>query len=112
MNMTKLFVVFAISGLLASSANASYKPDSRIIHMIPNAFGMVLFKTEGTKSGSPPACDTAQRWSINATTSTGQIQASALMSAFYAGKIIYVVGTGTCTNWGDTENVDYFIVYP
>lgn len=76
------------------------------------SYGYVFFKTEGAKSGSSPACDTMSRWSINGTTPSGQIQASALLSAFYAGKIIYVVGTGTCTNWSDTENVDYFIVYP
>lgn len=111
-NIRKQFILFTSLFLLASGAQASYKIDTKITSMIPNAYGYIFFKTEGTKSGTPPACDTAQRWSINGTTPSGQIQASALMSAFYAGKIISVYGTGTCTNWSDTENVDYFAVTP
>ncbi|AJP70586.1 hypothetical protein TS85_00185 [Sphingomonas hengshuiensis] len=93
-------------------ASASYSQFGSIslIHGMPN--GAMIFTHDGARTATPSCATgaTATRWAINATTDGGKLQASMLLSAYALNKKIVVLGTGTCSAWGDTETVDYIII--
>lgn len=103
---------FAIGALLpvhsaiASNTN-NFGPISGVY--ATNA-GAVLFSVTTSGRTGIPACGAAapSRWAIDVTTSTGQAQAAALLSAYTLKKRIWVNGTGTCSIWSDTETAAYF----
>jgi hypothetical protein len=74
--------------------------------------GSVIFDHDGVRSGALPPCAQGlpTRWVTNASLPGGKLQASALMAAKALNKKIYVIGTGACEIWGDTETVNYFSV--
>ncbi|WP_156400625.1 hypothetical protein [Caulobacter sp. Root655] len=83
-----------------------------ISHLYATSNGAVMFYTDGAR-GTPPACQNAavsQRYAIDASTTGGQAQAAALMTAYSLHKRIYIVGSGACTIWGDTETIAWFLV--
>ena len=70
--------------------------------------GIVFFNTNGARTGAP-ACAATQpsRFVFTAAIAGGQALLSALQTAFARGKNVYVIGTGDCGVWGDTESVQY-----
>ena len=74
--------------------------------------GAILFYINAPHAGMPTCANNGAntRWAINAATMGGQAQLSGLMTAVARGKRISIQGTGTCSVWGDTESVDYFVV--
>jgi hypothetical protein len=49
------------------------------------------------------------RWVFNGATAAGQARLSLLLTAYSTGKSLQVAGTGACTDWNDTETMDYFL---
>jgi hypothetical protein len=90
-------------------ASVGYAGNISNIHAMKN--GKVLFTHSGARSGQP-ACATTQltRWAFDANTPAGQAQLSVLMTAYVTGKTITVSGSNACTDWGDSESVDYFYI--
>lgn len=71
---------------------------------------LVYFYLTGTPSDRP-ACATYPYWMIKDETSdTGKRQFAMLMAAYVSGRSVTVHGAGTCTRWGDGEDVDYVIL--
>lgn len=70
--------------------------------------GTPLFIQTGSRTAKP-ACATSNRWAIP-NSSAGQSMLSILLTAYAQGKRIWIVGTGTCPDWGDSETVSYFYI--
>lgn len=97
---------------LTVSATASYASQVQDVYitditMLQN--GVALFNTSATAPGLP-SCAPTGRWTIDGSTPAGQARLSALLSAFLAGRRVSVMGTGDCSVWWDSENVDYLVV--
>lgn len=108
--MKKLLAAAALLPLFfASAAQASEANFGNITGIFGAHNGAVLFYTSGTRT-TAPLCQTggAQRFAIDASTVTGQAAASVLLTAYAMNKRIYVVGSGACSIWGDTETVLFF----
>ena len=92
----------------ASVSNAS-QAGSGTIYGISIEDGKAFFYTNGART-AVPACSTIPgRWVFNAATPNGQAMLSALLSFYSTGRSVAVMGTGACTDWGDTETVRYLI---
>jgi len=107
-----LFCGIAAPMALALPAHASDAAFGYISYPYGTSNGAVMFNTDGVR-GTPPACSgpgLGQRFAINASTLVGQAQLSVLMTAYALKKRISIHGTGTCSIWGDTETVDFFMV--
>lgn len=91
---------------MASSSNQAY-----VGEIFGMARGVVLFNHAGVRS-TLPSCGTPNpvRWAFDVTTPAGQARLSMLLSAKAMHLPIMIYGTGACTDWGDTETVDYFVV--
>ena len=64
----------------------------------------------GIYSGTQPSCATHNYLMIKDESSTGgKSQYAMLMSAWLAGKLVRVVGSGSCTRWSDGEDIDSVI---
>jgi len=95
---------------LGASASASTTDAGYVSHIIINDNGVILFTHTGTRT-TPPACSgptLGTRWAFDGSTGAGHAKLSALLSAYALHKRIWVVGTGACANWGDTESVNFF----
>lgn len=101
-----ILALFALSqaGMAsASSTGTGYLTQ----YVIQN--GIAFFWHNGTRS-TPPACDGGVRFSINVTTPAGQAALAGLLTAFSSHKPITIMGTGACSDWVDTEAMQYFSV--
>ena len=70
--------------------------------------GYTFFFLEGGTKSDIPGCSTnagGQRWVIANDWPAAKYQIATLMSAFLAGKRVAVIGSNTCSVWGDTETV-------
>lgn len=110
--MSKVRAVLAVGVSLvlfseASSAAASSVTAGTINSMTVQVYspgGQYFFSTTGTRTATP-SCATQPRWVIDTSTSAGQSQVAALLSAYTMNKKVSVTGTGTCSVWADTETV-------
>jgi hypothetical protein len=112
--MRRLLGILCAAAILAAAvpAGASDAQFGNILHLYATSNGAVMFDTTGAR-GTRPACQGANvpnRYAIDASTTAGQAQASALMTAYSLRKRIYIVGSGACTIWGDSETVAWFLV--
>jgi hypothetical protein len=68
--------------------------------------GLVYVVINGTPSGQP-ACATHAYWMIMSETSdAGHKQYAMLLDAQATGAQVQILGAGTCTRWGDGEDID------
>jgi hypothetical protein len=112
MKMIFTALICAAAAAVAVPAKASDAAWGYITFPYGTSNGAVMFNTDGVR-GTPPACSgpgLGARFAINASTLVGQSQLSVLMTAYSLRKRISIHGTGTCSIWGDTETVDYFVV--
>ncbi|MBO9710399.1 MAG: hypothetical protein J7521_19525 [Caulobacter sp.] len=111
--MLRRFVLLSACVMaMASPAAASDAQMGNILHLYATSTGAVMFDTTGS-IGARPACqgsNVPNRFAIDASTVAGQSMAAALMTAYSLHKRIYIVGTGACSIWGDTETVAWFMV--
>src|ERR1700751_359813 len=94
---------------IASPAAASDAGPGYITNVMPMRNGVVIFQHTGTRTGATPACHgPGYGWTLNAGTVAGQAQLSALLTAYAQHKPIVIVGIGACSDWPDTEAMNYF----
>jgi hypothetical protein len=107
----RLFGALLCAGILglAPAARASESGPAYVTNIWMMDGGAVLFNQNGVRS-SVPACGSTlpARWAFNATTPAGQAFLSALLSAYAMHKQIHIIGTDTCSVWGDTETMVRF----
>jgi hypothetical protein len=110
--MSKLYWKFIVVLTLAfgsTAATASDQGPGRVsyVHVLNN--GVVLFIMTAPR-GTPPSCATSEptRWAFNSTTAAGQAKLSVLLTAYASAKDVWIYGTGTCADKGDTETMDWF----
>jgi hypothetical protein len=99
----------AFSNLSSNSiARASAANNGTINTIISMPSGVFLFNSNGTRT-TIPSCATNEpaRWAINGSTAAGQSTIAVVLSAYAAGKQVFVSGASTCNTWGDTEDVQY-----
>lgn len=109
--MKKIALGAILSSLIAAAPVLASNADTGTVSGIYGTHnGAVIFTTSGTRTGTIPACAIAnpQRFVIDASTAAGQSAVAVLLTAYAKGKAVNVVGTGSCTIWGDTETVAYF----
>ena len=99
-------ILFALPTAASSSAPAEV---SRVYY---TSTGAVVFHTSIVRI-DVPSCAASQptRWAIDPNTAVGKIQLAGLLTAHATGKKVEVGGTNTCNIWGDTESVNYLLVY-
>lgn len=95
-----LFLLAMASRAWASSSGSGLV--SGILMTSQTAF----FNHSGTRS-TRPSCATIDRWAFDSSTAGGQSLLATLLTAYATGRQISVLGTGTCSIWGDTETVAY-----
>ena len=98
-----------LSLALATPAHASEAQFGTITNVYGMNNGALLFTSSGSRT-TPPSCHSSfvpQRWAIDASTVAGQLAASVFLTALALKKRVYVMGSATCTIWGDTETVTF-----
>jgi hypothetical protein len=103
--LTMVFLVLIPTAALASDST------SGTVNNILVLGGKVFFFTTGTRTSMPTCQTQGSRWVFNGASAEGQAMLSVLLTAYASNKAILVHGTGACTDWGDTESVE-FIVAP
>jgi|GEM_PF-1200821 len=72
--------------------------------------GLVYTVINGSASGQP-SCATHTYWIImNETSDAGHKQYALLLQAQASGARVTIYGNGTCTRWGDGEDIDSILV--
>jgi hypothetical protein len=106
-----LAMIPAVAALIAlpSAASASYSSGGQVTFILTTNAGIILFDVSGPRT-TRPACATQMRWAFNGSTAAGQAKLASLLTAYARQASITVYGTATCVSWGDTEEVDYFII--
>lgn len=69
--------------------------------------GLTYFVLDSVTPTDKPTCATIKYWMIKDENSeVGKKQYAMLLAAHSAGRAIKVVGMGTCSRWGDGEDVN------
>jgi hypothetical protein len=69
--------------------------------------GVVLVWTPGTRTGTPTCATEYSRFALDSTTAGGRSLLAILLAAHSAGRSVALRGTGACTLYGDTENLQF-----
>lgn len=109
MTMYKLYAALGALCLATSAAHASIEQNAHVTTYTAQEKGQMFFNTDGQRSATPGCSTIPGRWVIDATTPAGQMMVAAMLTALAEHKTIFLVGTGDCGVWGDTETVDYFV---
>ena len=109
--MKKFLMTIAALYSSISIAGSASQGTLNTVHFMGN--GVVLALTTGTRTGVPACANTQPtRFALDASTPAGKAQLAGLLTAYSSGKQVVIIGTGTCSSWGDTESIDYFYTSP
>jgi len=100
--ISTLIVMLATGSSPALAGSAS----GTAYNIISQNNGVVIFAVTGTHTGNP-TCSTTSRFAFLSNTSNGQAMLATLLTGYTLGKTENIVGDGTCSSWGDSENVQY-----
>lgn len=92
-------------------ATASTSTGGVISHVLVLG-GKVFFDMSGSRSTVPSCATIPGRWVFDASNPSGQAMMSAMLTMEARGVRVAVAGTGACTDWGDTESVNYIEELP
>jgi hypothetical protein len=109
--MKKIASILLIAGIalsLSTPALAGGVWSGRVTSVVINTPGIMMI--QASPISGTPSCNTASRFTIDATTAAGKARMSAMLSAAMAGKVVTIYGTGACSDWPGTETVDYFYI--
>jgi hypothetical protein len=97
----------AITFLLFSCAAAAGNVTGTVASVLVRASdGLTFIYMNGSASGQP-ACATNPYWIIlNETSDAGHKQYAMLLDALATGAQVTIFGNGTCTRWGDGEDIN------
>ncbi len=86
--------------------------EGKITHLFVRASdGLTYFFLDSAIPNDKPACATHNYWMIKDENSeVGKKQYAMLLAAHSAGRTIKVSGMGTCTRWGDGEDVNSVVL--
>jgi hypothetical protein len=96
--------------VLVDSANAG--SSSGIVAVIYAHEGDVVMFVACSHQGRPACSTIGNDWAISLATPTGKAMYAMLLSAQAQGKPVNVVGTDTCSAYGDREAPRYISVLP
>ena len=115
--MRQIFARWISGGFLLGSACLQpawgSSSEGTISHVVVRqSDGLIYANILGARS-SPPACATAGYFMIKDENSqAGKAQLALLMSAYFAKSPVQIVGSGTCTRWGDGEDIEIVMLKP
>ncbi|RZK28731.1 MAG: hypothetical protein EOO61_21655 [Hymenobacter sp.] len=89
-------------------ARASTSNSGTLSGVVVVRSGRLFFSQSGARNARP-SCS-IDRWVLDVTTSSGQAQAAVILTAFTQNRLVHISGTGTCTDWPDTESVQEFYI--
>lgn len=70
--------------------------------------GFLYFFSTGTRYEQPLcAAGTGGRYVLNVSTLAGQSAMSTILAAYVSQQKVQVFGAGTCTQWGDSEDMSF-----
>jgi hypothetical protein len=72
--------------------------------------GDVILFSAGSHQGKPACSTAADEWAFSLSTQSGKAMYALLLTAYAQGKQVAVVGTGTCSAWGDRESPVYIYI--
>jgi hypothetical protein len=97
----------ALSALIALPLQAGAVNGHIVGIYVRQSDGLVYFETDGTISGRAACGASNNLWVLpNENSETSKRQYAALLSAKASNLSIDVYGTGACTRWGDSEDVN------
>lgn len=122
--MFKKFIVsilatlaLAFAAVTPASAQSNYGEPSgngaiQNLSSMPGGQTLVTMKTGATLGGTRPACATySLRYGIDSTTAGGKAMTAAFQAQYALNRPIEIVGLGTCTVWGDSEDISYIVLF-
>src|SRR4051794_36837430 len=99
--------ILSMSTLLASAAWAGSETGTISPGWFAYSDGLVFLFLSGTHDSSP--CSITERWAIDPSTPAGKIHFSVFLTAAASGRLIALVGSGTCVH-SNTELVSVLTV--
>lgn len=106
-----LFPLLVLFILSAAPAFASYTT-AELLAKIETLSNVGTFLYPGSAIVSKPVCNTQNRYVINTSNATGQVLAQQISRAVATKSKVTIIGTGSCTTWGDSEEVSSVTVFP
>jgi hypothetical protein len=101
--------LFGLGFIGCSASEATTGSANGTVYNITTQGNFFLFQVTGTHINNP-ACSTTQRWALSVASAGGQTMAAQLLTAYSLGKVVSISGDGTCTIYGDSENVFYVLM--
>lgn len=102
-----LFAAVSIATCSAVNSHAGTADNGTLyqVHFMNN--GVVIAYITGTRTGAPTCATITNRFAVDATTPAGKVLLAGLLASHATKTPVRIVGTGTCTAWGDTETINY-----
>lgn len=100
-----LAAALAVASLAVYAAGTSYGTVSFI-----GSSGAYAYVGSNVAISGKPACNTGNRFVWDATTAAGKSSLGIVMLAKASGLAVSFTGTGACTIWGDSEDLDHVYV--
>jgi len=114
MSLKKIGVGLSILclGMSASTSFASFSDNGLIDHPLINSAGIAFFYQGGTRTSiaNCQGSTVQKRWAFNTNTLKGQAMLSTVLTAYATGKPVVVQGTGSCSDWADSETVEWIMI--
>lgn len=105
MNSVRTALILSLFLVTSVGAAAGTASGNILMLIARTSDGLTYFTLSGATTGAP-ACATGGYWMIpNENSDVGKRVYAAALAAKISGAQIQVVGTGTCTRWGDGEDV-------
>lgn len=96
-----------LSTLIAFPSQAGVVNGHIVVINVQQSDGLVYFETDGTISGRAACGASNNLWGLpNENSESSKRQYAALLLAKASNLSVDVYGTGACTRWGDSEDVN------
>ncbi|MCX5467170.1 hypothetical protein [Acinetobacter nematophilus] len=107
--LSVVFIVFQLI-FVGNALASTYKGKVQAIN-VRDEDGLVWVYISGERTGNRPACATNWYMMIkNENSSAGKRQLALLMMAQATNKTVLIDGAGTCSRWGDGEDISMISV--
>lgn len=95
--------------LFQSGATYAQSNVSATVTAVSGENGAFFVYVSAASGGTIPSCATSgsNRYAINPSTASGAAQIAVALTAYTTKSKVFIAGTGKCTIWPDTEDVNY-----
>jgi hypothetical protein len=100
--------ILAATATTPAHSSTAYEGELHDIHFMSN--GVVLVTTTGSRSTAPTCATVAGRFAFDSTTPAGRSQLAGLIAAEAADRRVVIRGSGACTDYADSETIEYFYI--